>query len=99
MPMKDQALAGGIFNTVAQVGRATGLAVATAIDIAMRHSDGNALGAVKEGHRGTRAHKEYVLLSSLRSTQWANFALAIIAICLVVSGLRKIGRVGAARQN
>jgi len=99
--MKDQALAGGIFNTVGQIGRAVGLALATAVDVSLRKEGGNMLGDVIPGTHvdEEEGHKKWVLLASLRTTQWLNVGMALIALVAVIIGLRNIGKVGAAKPH
>jgi hypothetical protein len=101
MPMKDQALTGGIFNTVGQVGRAIGLALATAVDVGVRQNGGNGLGAALPGVNveEPEGHEQWVLLAALRTTQWLNVGMALVALLAVVTGLRKIGKVGAAKKD
>ena len=86
-PEKTQALAGGVFNTVAQIGKSVGLALAAVIagSITSQSDDPDKRGpkALMEGYRGAF---------------W--FTLSITATTLVVSlwGLRDIGKIGLKRE-
>lgn len=101
MPMRDQALAGGIFHTVGQVGRAVGLALATAVDVSIRKNHGNLLGDVvpSVNASGEEGREKWVLLAALRTTQWLNVGLALLALVGVITGLRNIGKIGAAKPH
>lgn len=97
MLMKDQSLAGGIFNTVGQLGRAIGLALVTAVDVSVRHSGGNGLGGPKPEENDHNGMEKWVMLGAFRTTQWVNSGFAIVAWVVVLAGLRRIGKVGAAK--
>lgn len=84
---KDQALAGAMFNTVGQIGRAIGLAVASAID-----------GAVVLDQT-TKTTAQEALLRGLRSAQWFSFGCGLVALMLTFWGLREIGKVGLAKKS
>ncbi|KAF8533386.1 major facilitator superfamily domain-containing protein [Trichophaea hybrida] len=100
MPMKDQALAGGIFNTVAQVGRAIGLALVTAVDVSVREGGGNLLGDWPPNQKEKKEHDaKWVELAAFRTSQWVNVGFALIALLALAYGLRKIGKVGAAKPD
>ncbi|KAI5852371.1 major facilitator superfamily domain-containing protein [Tricharina praecox] len=101
MPMKDQALAGGIFNTVGQIGRAVGLALATAVDVGIKKNGGNRLGDLVPGMQRFDDHHDdkWAILAALRTAQWLNTGMALIALVAVIAGLRNIGKVGAAKPN
>jgi predicted MFS family arabinose efflux permease len=99
MPMKDQALAGGIFNTVAQVGRAIGLALVTAVDVSVREGGGNVLGDLPPNKNKKDNLEEWVELAGIRTSQWVNVGFALIALVAVIYGLRNIGKVGAAKPD
>ncbi|KAF2676371.1 hypothetical protein K458DRAFT_410459 [Lentithecium fluviatile CBS 122367] len=75
---KSQALAGSVFNTVAQLGNSIGLAV-TAI-IAAAVSDA--------AERGGRTNS-YALLKGNRSGFWTCFAAAVVSVLISSVGLRK----------
>lgn len=87
-PAKDQALAGGIFNTVTQLGNSIGLAV-TAILAA-------AVTANAESESGVT--QEMALLQGYRAAFWMCFAAAIVSCIVSAIGLRKSGKVGLKRD-
>ncbi|KIW85271.1 hypothetical protein Z517_00661 [Fonsecaea pedrosoi CBS 271.37] len=86
-PEKTQALAGGVFNTVAQIGKSVGLAlsavIAGSITMQSDYQDKQAPKALMEGYR---------------AAFW--FCLAVTSSTLVVSlwGLRNIGKIGLKRE-
>jgi MFS family permease len=86
-PDKTQALAGGVFNTVAQIGKSVGLAlsavIANSVSMKLEHSDRS---------------EASVLLEGYRAAWW--FILSITALTLVISlwGLRHIGKLGLKRE-
>ncbi|KAI9685729.1 MAG: hypothetical protein M1822_004289 [Bathelium mastoideum] len=86
-PSKTQGLAGGVFNTVSQVGKSVGLALAQVIaaNITARSSYKNksSPGALLEGYR---------------AAFWYCFAVNVATLFVVVWGLRSIGKVGHKRD-
>ncbi|KAJ9606539.1 hypothetical protein H2200_008547 [Cladophialophora chaetospira] len=86
-PEKTQALAGGVFNTVAQIGKSVGLALSAVIASSITMQSG-----YPDKH-GPRA-----LMEGYRAAFW--FILSITATTLVVSlwGLRNIGKIGLKRE-
>ncbi len=91
LPLKDQSLAGGLFNTVGQVGRAIGLAVVSAADAATREGGGNKLGWV--GVKSNESSEQRALLSGLRLAQGINFGFALVALVATLVGLRGLGKI------
>jgi Na+/melibiose symporter-like transporter len=86
-PEKTQALAGGVFNTAAQVGKSVGLALAAVI----------AGSITMQGHTKDKTSPP-ALMEGYRAAFW--FALAMMLTTLVVSlwGLRSIGKIGLKRD-
>lgn len=82
-PERDQALAGAIFNTLAQFGTSIGLAVmgviANSVTRRTQYPSKDSPDALEVGYR---------------ATFWATFALMVITCCIGAFGLRKIGKVG-----
>ncbi|KAF2643611.1 MFS general substrate transporter, partial [Massarina eburnea CBS 473.64] len=93
LPPEDQALGGALINSVAQIGRALGLAIATAVQTAVIAREkgvgvdevgvGVGLGAWDEGLR-----------EGIRATCWLNFGLGAMGLVVVVVFFRGAGIVG-----
>ena len=86
-PDKEQGLAGGVFNTVAQIGKTVGLAVvaliANQVSLKSEYSD-------KES--------PMVRMKGYRASFWFAFALYTLSLFVSIGGLRKIGKVGAKKD-
>jgi MFS family permease len=88
-PSKSQALAGGVFNTVTQLGNSIGLAVTAMVSASVNHSS--------EQNRRVASGEltyDYATLSGYRSAFWTCFAAAVISTGISAIGLRKAGKVG-----
>ncbi|KAI5463632.1 major facilitator superfamily domain-containing protein [Mariannaea sp. PMI_226] len=83
-PSKDQALAGGVFNTVSQLGNSVGPAVTALIASSVTHAEMGKKG-VSEPH---------ATLEGYRSAFWTCFALAAVSAAVSAVGLRNAGKVG-----
>jgi predicted MFS family arabinose efflux permease len=92
LPPEDQALGGALINAMGQVGRAIGLAVATAIQTAVmareRGVDVQDAGAVELGDAAS--------LVGLRAAEWWHFGLGIVALLVVLVAFRGTGIIGKA---
>jgi nitrate/nitrite transporter NarK len=86
-PPKTQALAGGVFNTVAQIGKSVGLATSAVIasSVTMRSDIVD-----KESPEG--------LLIGYKAAFWYCFALCLSTMAVSAWGLRSIGKVGMKRD-
>jgi MFS family permease len=86
-PDRTQALAGGVFNTVAQVGKSVGLAISAVI-----------ANSISESVEHSGKPHTLVLLDGYRGAWW--FCLGSCASVVVVSifGLRNIGKLGVKRD-
>jgi nitrate/nitrite transporter NarK len=82
-PAKTQGLAGGVFNTVSQIGKSVGLAlvalIANQVTLASDHQDKRSPEALLKGYR---------------ASFWFLFGLCSTSLLVSVWGLRKIGKVG-----
>ena len=82
LPREDQALGGGLINAVGQIGRAIGLAIATAIEVAviaqLKDVDVDDVGTAETKVR------DPALLSGLRAAQWFSFVAGIATLAVVV---------------
>lgn len=85
-PEKTQALAGGVFNTMAQIGKSVGLATTAAV--AMRVT-----AEVQDG-RGN----EEALLQGYKAGWWYCFTLSTGAAMVSAWGLRRVGKVGVKQE-
>jgi predicted MFS family arabinose efflux permease len=92
LPQQDQALGGALVNSMGQVGRSIGLAIATAIQTAVmarqRGVPVQEAGPVKEW--------EDASLLGLQAANWFHFSLGVISIVIVLSAFRGAGIVGKA---
>jgi MFS family permease len=86
-PEKTQALAGGVFNTVAQVGKSVGLA--TSAVIASTITD--------RSHFEDKSSPE-ALLIGYKAAFWYCFALSLTTLFISGFGLRAIGKIGLKRD-
>ncbi|KAF2737003.1 MFS general substrate transporter, partial [Polyplosphaeria fusca] len=95
LPSEDQALGGALINAVGQVGRAIGLAIATAIQTAViadkKGLDVEAIGG--DGQHGL-SPGDPALKAGLRSAAWFNFGIAVVALLIVQFFFRGAGKVG-----
>ncbi|KAF4554561.1 Hypothetical protein D9617_4g003160 [Elsinoe fawcettii] len=86
-PAKTQALAGGVFNTVGQIGKSVGIAlsavVASSVTAKSLYPDKHSPDALMEGYVGAF---------------WFNFGICCLTLALGLYGLRKIGKVGHKRD-
>ena len=86
-PDRTQALAGAVFNTVAQLGSSIGLATTAVISRAvMSHSD-------RADEMSAAASIE-----GYRAAFWTLFACMVTACVVGTVGLRKLGRIGEKRD-
>jgi MFS family permease len=93
LPSSDQAMGGALINSVGQIGRAVGLAIATAVQTAViAHKRGVDVKDV--GSHGTIAKGDPAFLAGIRAASWTSFAMAIAACVVVVVAFRGAGKVG-----
>ncbi|KAK3065853.1 hypothetical protein LTR53_017965 [Teratosphaeriaceae sp. CCFEE 6253] len=95
LPKEDQALGGAMINAVGQVGRAIGLAIATAIQIAVQeHHERSAATAVT----GADSLGNTAFRAGLRAANWFSVALGIMAFTTVTLAFRGAGIIGKAKK-
>ncbi|ORY04147.1 drug resistance protein [Clohesyomyces aquaticus] len=94
LPHEDQALGGALINAVGQVGRAIGLAIATAVQTTVvAREKGLNVEAIGSTGYGLRPGDQALKLG-LRSAEWFNFALGLLAVGVVLVFFRGAGKVG-----
>jgi hypothetical protein len=86
-PDKTQALAGGVFNTIAQIGKSVGLAISAVI--------ANSISTPLENSQ--RPHT-MVLLEGYRGAWWYCLGLTATVVVVSAAGLRDIGKLGVKRD-
>lgn len=86
-PARDQALAGSVFNTVAQIGKSVGLATSAVI-----------AASVTQHSKISNKEAPAALMEGYRSAFWYVFALSCATGALFAWGLRGIGKVGMKRD-
>ena len=84
---KDQGLAGGVFNTVSQIGKSVGVALSAVIANTVTAKSPN-------GDRTSPA----ALLPGYQAAFWFCFALNAVTLIVSILGLRNIGKVGLKRD-
>lgn len=83
LPQEDQALGGGLLQTVNQIGRSLGLAIATAAQTA-------AQGGGADGDSEPRGDVSF--LKGIRAAQWVNVGLVAVSMVIAVGFFHKLGR-------
>jgi hypothetical protein len=82
-PSQTQALAGGIFNTLAQIGNSVGLAitslVAASVTTSARRTETDATGSLWAGYR---------------ASFWTCFGACVVSSLICAGGMRGLGKVG-----
>ncbi|KAL6707788.1 hypothetical protein ACN47E_003688 [Coniothyrium glycines] len=86
-PGKTQALAGGVFNTIAQIGKSVGLATSAVI-----------AASITEHSHYREKESPMALMEGFRAAFWYLFALSLVTGLLFTWGLRGIGKVGLKRE-
>lgn len=92
LPQEDQALGGALVNSMAQVGRSIGLAIATAIQTAVMARERG----VPIERAGPLEVWDDATLLGLRAASWFHFALGVTSLLLVGIAFRGSGIVGSA---
>ncbi|KAK4183405.1 major facilitator superfamily domain-containing protein [Podospora australis] len=92
LPQSDQALGGALVNSMGQIGRAIGLAVATAVQMAVMARERG----VSVEDAGPVKSWDPASLEGLRAAEWWNFALGLSALAVVLVAFRGSGIIGKA---
>ena len=82
-PPQTHGLAGGVFNTIANIGNSVGLAVTAVI-----------ASSVTMAEKGKNKNETETLMDGYRATFWVCFGANILVLAVIGFGLRKIGKVG-----
>jgi hypothetical protein len=100
-PEKTQALAGAVFNTVAQFGMSLGMGSCQVVALGVQtksgstgstgHSDGESGAAFED-------QDDVALLKGYRASYWLMFGYMIVCMMIAVVGLKKAGKVGLKRE-
>lgn len=96
-PERTQALAGAVFNTVAQIGMSLGMGLCQVVALGVQGKDGEgASGGHNEGSAG--AGDVAGLLRGYRASFWTVFGYMAACVVVAIIGLRKAGKVGLKRE-
>jgi MFS family permease len=97
-PEETQALAGAVFNTVAQFGMSLGMGSCQVVALGVQGSTESA-GGQNSSEEGAFADSNNVaLLKGYRASYWMMFGYMIVCVVIAAVGLRKAGRVGLKRE-
>jgi MFS family permease len=86
-PEETQALAGAVFNTVAQFGLSLGMGSCQVVALGVQSSDD-----------GASPESAMAVLKGYRASYWLMFGYMLVCIVIAVVGLRKAGKVGLKRE-
>ncbi|KZM26058.1 uncharacterized protein EKO05_0005871 [Ascochyta rabiei] len=94
LPPEDASLGGALITAVGQIGRAIGLALATAVQTAIvaKELSVSVEQVGEEGHG--LAPWDPALKMGIRGTAWFNFGMSILSLVIVLVFIRGIGIVG-----
>jgi MFS family permease len=82
-PPKTHGLAGGVFNTISNIGNSVGLAITAVVASSVTLSE-----------KGKAESATEMLMEGYRATFWLCFGANILVLAVIALGLRKIGKVG-----
>lgn len=92
-PEREQALAGAVFNTVAQFGMSLGMGSCQVVALGVIGTDESKSGAA-DGHGSTGSEDLKELLKGYRASFWTMFGYMLCCVVIAIMGLRKVGKVG-----
>ena len=94
LPAEDQALGGALISAVGQIGRALGLAIATAVQTAvMAREKGVGVDQIGTGV-GDVGPWDHALMVGIRAAAWLDVAFGVTALAVVVGFFWGAGKVG-----
>ncbi|KAH6882116.1 major facilitator superfamily domain-containing protein [Alternaria rosae] len=100
-PEKTQALAGAVFNTVAQFGMSLGMGSCQVVALGVQVRSGSTGSGGHENGDGGGAFEgqdDAAVLKGYRASYWLMFGYMVVCIFIAVVGLRKAGKVGLKRE-
>ncbi|KAI4713887.1 hypothetical protein J4E89_001336 [Alternaria sp. Ai002NY15] len=100
-PEKTQALAGAVFNTVAQFGMSLGMGSCQVVALGVQVKSGSAgTGGHGDGDDGGafEGQDDVAVLKGYRASYWLMFGYMVVCMMIAVVGLRKAGKVGLKRE-
>jgi predicted MFS family arabinose efflux permease len=99
LPAKDASLGGALITAVGQIGRTIGLAIATALQMAIvAREKGVSVEKIDGKGRGLPPWDD-ALKVGIRTTAWFNFAISMTAALVVIVFIRGMGVIGGNRQS
>ncbi|KAH8881973.1 MFS general substrate transporter [Thozetella sp. PMI_491] len=99
LPQEDQALGGALVSAIGQIGRALGLAIATAVQLAVMAAH---RGGINVQDTGPVVAGDAASLAGLRASFWFNTiagACSVMVIALAFRGTGVIGKISAPRSR
>ncbi|RYO30403.1 hypothetical protein AA0111_g5567 [Alternaria arborescens] len=100
-PEKTQALAGAVFNTVAQFGMSLGMGSCQVVALGVQTKSGSTASTGHgDGESGAafEDQDDVALLKGYRASYWLMFGYMIVCMMIAVVGLKKAGKVGLKRE-
>lgn len=100
-PEETQALAGAVFNTVAQFGMSLGMGSCQVVALGIQDKEGGSASSGGHGGDSSGAFEDQdptAVLKGYRASYWLMFAYMIVCGFIAVVGLRKVGKVGLKRE-
>jgi MFS family permease len=100
-PEETQALAGAVFNTVAQFGMSIGMGSCQVVALGIQDKESGSAASGGHGGGGDGASENtdtMALLQGYRASYWLMFAYMVVCGVIAIVGLRKAGKVGLKRE-
>jgi hypothetical protein len=85
-PVRTQALAGGVFNTLAQIGNSVGLAITSIV--------ASSVTAAERSHNAGNVDVTGTLWDGYRASFWTCFGAYVVSSLICAGGMRGLGKVG-----
>jgi hypothetical protein len=93
-PIRTQALAGGVFNTLAQIGNSVGLAITSIVAASVTAADGGYDGSPYDDGAGGSTRGVMALWEGYKASFWTCFAACVVSSLICAGGMRGLGKVG-----